>query len=768
MEILKRNLELVEIKSLEEIYHLTSTLFGKRKELSPILQESNQDSFIKKITPYVKSECIDCTDLIAHDEQESEIGDKVKKLYDFLNEFNDIFGESSTHKLLKKVGFIESHIKATIDSLKSVTHFRSHLNLEELSQWDNKNFIQSVGAHKEVSEKQTELADDFFKPLVSYFLNDLSKDKKAEFLLKLDLFKKSGWAEYILKEGSKDESPDIVRLFHLFEESRKTNKMLDYKKQQEFKNTFERFFESIELGIIVNQKGLNIATMNNKNMGLYNLATAGMPDGAVKGCPHMNKGEVLYVGWATANTKKYAQNLQWFRHLEGIDFSIKMKRKGFENFKKVDASIVSLAINHDDETIGFIESELKEEEKKAFQILGETTEICKGISVQNGRFKALADKISSVALIGSKTEMSLLGKTDKDINNELLSIVKNVNNSLKVNLEKEALTNNNKVKREIYLTDFCNAVSYLSETNKQNIEFKEFLKSEVSPTFIGLAKVYPEMSNHLMKTLSFSLMNADGIVFDILNQIESNANIGYDKDYLHRGFYHFDEKVSTLSHCDKDIDSFITDAFAQMTTPLLLEVVTQTPGYLKLDKQKENAIWHMLKNENLPTKSLSNHEKTIKETVSAFKVKKATNKSIEFFKEIQKGFPHTSFLSTVEDSNKSKKEKLSVLLNIKQIYIKHFGELNPKLELHKSKLEGLEKIEKMTNNILKDIEVLEKKAFKEIKKEMENFIDESIKDKNISKDLIEQEINKFEFSSQIKEVLKEFILKRKETNIKKM
>ena len=174
----------MEIKSLEEIYHLTSTLFGKRKELSPILQESNQDSFIKKITPYVKSECIDCTDLIAHDEQESEIGDRVKKLYDFLNEFNDIFGESSTHKLLKKVGFIESHIKATIDSLKSVTHFRSHLNLEELSQWDNKNFIQSVGAHKEVSEKQTELADDFFKPLVSYFLNDLTKDKKAELMIK--------------------------------------------------------------------------------------------------------------------------------------------------------------------------------------------------------------------------------------------------------------------------------------------------------------------------------------------------------------------------------------------------------------------------------------------------------------------------------------------------------------------------------------------------------------------------------------------------------
>lgn len=63
-----------------------------------------------------------------------------------------------------------------------------------------------------------------------------------------------------------------------------------------------------------------------------------------------------------------------------------------------------------------------------------------------------------------------------------------MNNSLKVSLEKETLTNNNKVKREIYLTDFCNAVSYLSETNKQNIEFKEFLKSEVSPTFIGLAK----------------------------------------------------------------------------------------------------------------------------------------------------------------------------------------------------------------------------------------------------------------------------------------
>lgn len=766
MEILKRNLELVEIKNLEEIYHLINTFFGKRKEITPIIKELNQESLIKKISQHIKNECVECTDLLSQEENELEGSDRIKKLYDFFNEFNDIFGVQSTDKLLKKVGFVENHTKALIDSLNDVSNFRLHLNIQELSQWNNKDYIQSVVAHKEVTEKRVDLTEDFFKPLVSYFLNDLSKDKKAEFLLKLDLFKKSGWAEYILKEGNKDENSDIVKLYNLFEESKSNH--LDYKKQQEFKSTFERFFETIEIGISVNQKGLNIASINNKNTGLYNLATAGMPDGAVKGCPQNNKGDILFVGWATANTKKYAQNLQWFRHLEGIDFSIQMNRKGFEKFSKVDGSIVSLAINHDEEEIGFIESEISLEEKRAFQILGETTEICKGLSVQNGRFKSLAEKISSISLIGSKTEISLIGKSDKEINAQLLNIVKNVNTSLKVNLEKESLSSNNKVKRDIYLTDFCNAISYLSEINKQDITFKEFLKNEVSPTFIGLAKVYPEMSNHLMKTLSFALMNADGIMFDVINQIENNANIGYDKDYLHRGFYHFDEKINTLSHSDKDIDSFITDAFEEMKTPLLLDVVTQAPGYLKLDKQKELALWHMVKNENLLNKSLNNQEKSIKETISQFKVKKSTNKSVEFFKEIQKGFPHTSFLSTVEESNKSKKEKLSILLNIKEIYTKHFGELNPKLENHNTKLQGLEKIEKMTNAILKDIEVLEKKALKEIKKEIENFIDEAIKDKTINKELIEQEINKFQFNGSVKEILEDIINKRKETSSKRM
>lgn len=71
-------------------------------------------------------------------------------------------------------------------------------------------------------------------------------------------------------------------------------------------------------------------------------------------------------------------------------------------------------------------------------------------------------------------------------------------------------------------------------------------------------------------------------------------------------------------------------------------MVTQTPGYLKLDKQKENAIWHMLKNENLPSKSLSNHEKAIKETVSAFKVKKQPIRVLSFLKKFKRDFhiPH--------------------------------------------------------------------------------------------------------------------------------
>lgn len=762
MEVLKRNLELVEIKNLQEVYHLTNTLFAKRKEIQPAIQEFNKDSLIKKITPHIKNECIVCNDLV--NKEEIDNTDKISSLYDFFNEFNDIFGKEITTKLLKKVGFIDSHIKATIESLSNVSDFRSNLSLEELFQWDNKNYLQSVQAHKEVSEKRVELDEDFFKPLISYFINDLSKDKKAEFLLKLDLFKKSGWAEYIVKEGHKDDNQDIVKLFHLFEQSKNSkNKNLDPKKQQEFKNTFERFFESVELGININEKGLNIASINNKGVGLYNLATAGMPDGAVTGCPHTGKGETLYVGWATANTKKFAQNLQWFRHLEGIDFSIRMRRKGFENFRHVDGSIVSLAINHDAEEIGFIKNQIEEQEKKSFQILGETTEICKGLSVQNGRYKNLVDKISSVSLIGSKTELTLSGKSDKEINQVLLDVVKNVNNALKTSLEQKGLTDNHKIKREIYITDFCNAISYLSEVNKQNAEFKQFLKQEISPTFIGLAKFYPEMSNHLTKTLSFAMMNTEGMVFDVLHEIENNANIGFDKDYLQRGFYHFDEKANNLNQYNKDIDNFIVDAFEEIKKPLY-EIIYKTEGYHKLDKQKENALWHMLKTENIPNKPLSNCDKGMKEVVSKFKSKKTANKCIEFFKDIQKGFPHLTLLSLVDETKTTKKDRLMHLLKVKEIYENHVDQLDS--QFNSDKIKNLELIKKMTQTALKDIEVLEKKAEKEIKKEMENFIDESIKDKNIAKDLIIEEINSFEFNSEIKNVLTEIINKRKETSKK--
>lgn len=762
MEVLKRNLELVEIKNLQEIYHLTSTLFIKRKEIQQAIKEFNQEGFIKKITPYIKNECVICNELL--NQEDIENIEKINKLYDFFNEFNDIFGEEVTYKLLKKVGFIDSHIKSTIESLHNVTNFRSHLSLEELFQWDNKSYLQSVQAHKEVSERTVELEEDLFKPLISYFINDLSKDKKAEFLLKLELFKKSGWAQYIAKEGNKDENQDIVKLFNFLEESRKSNnKNLDYKTQQEFRNTFERFFETIELGISVNEKGLNIASISNKNTGLYNLAGSGMPDGAVIGCPQTGRGDTLYVGWATANTKKFAQNLQWFRHLEGIDFSIKMKRKGFEKFSQVDGSIVSLAINHDAEDIGFIKNKIDEKEKKSFQILGETTEICKGLSIQNGRYKDLISKFSSISLIGSKTELILTGKSKTEITKVLLEVVKNVNKALQNSLEQNGLTDNNKVKREIYITDFCNAISYLSEIHKQNIEFKEFLKNEISPTFVGLAKFYPEMSNHLSKTLSFAMMNTEGMVFDVLHEIENNANIGFERDYLQRGFYHFDEKVKNLNEYNKEIDNFILDVFEEIKNPLY-EIIFRTEGYHKLDKKKENSLWHMLKIENIPNKPMSNYDKEMKEVVSKFKSKKTANKCLEFFKDIQKGFPHLTLLSSVDEINVSKKQRLMYLMKVKEVYENQVGKLDEKI--HSEKIKNLELIKKMTETALKDIEVLEHKAAKEIRKEIEAFIDESIKDKNISKDLIMEEINHFEFNSEIKNVLTEIINKRKETSKK--
>lgn len=758
MELLKRNLELVEIKSLQEVYHLTYTLFTKRKEIKPLLEDFNKDKFIKKITPYIKNACMVCNDLVNKELLEKQ--DEIKALYDFFNAFHEVFGKNSTESLLKNIGLIDEHIKATVNSLNSVSDFRSNLSLEALFEFNNKDYLQSVKAHQEITDTHIDLTDDLFKPLISYFINHLSKDKKAEFLLKLDLFKKSGWAEYIVRKGYTDDNPEVAKLYKLFQEAKNSQgNILDFKKQEEFKHTFEKFFEKIELGINIQEKGLNIASVNNKSVGLYNLATAGMPDGAVIGCPHNGKGETLFVGWATANTKKFAQNLQWFRHLEGIDFSIKMKRKGFENFNNVDGSIVSLAINHDAENIGFLKNDMQDNEKQAFQILGETTEVCKGLSVQNGRFKNLVEKISSVSLIGSKTELIFNGKTEKEVASNLLSIVKDVNKALKRSIESNGLSDNNKVKREIYLTDFCNAIHYLSEINKKDHDFKAFIKQEVTPTFVGLARFYPEMSSHLINTLKVAIINTEGMEFDVVDNITSNANIGFDKDYLQRGFYHFNEKITHLNQYNSDIENYIKDSFEEIKKPLF-EVLRKTEGYRKLDEQKENALWHMLSTENVPNKALSNHDKSVKDVVSKIKGKKTANKCLEFFKDIQKGFPHVTFLTSQDDMQKERKARLQYLLNVKSIYENYIGHLDP--QFNSDKINNLDLVEKMTKNVLKDIEVLENKAKKDIMKEVESFIDEALKENNIHKDLIKEEIEKFEFSEEVKQIFTDILNKKKE------
>lgn len=763
MSILDKNLEVMEFSNLESLYKVVSNLYINRFELENVMKLLNKDLFIKKANVLIKDECIKCTHLISKEDEENL--NEVKELYNFFNNFNFLFGEDYSKKLFKKIGFIESHIDETIKSLDDLNKFKDNVFIENISSWDNKDYLQSVQAHKDVNEKSIILEEDFFKPLIGQFINNLSKDKKAEFLLKIDLIKKSGWAKYIFCHGENDENKDIRKLNEIYKEYEKTKpKILNFDLQKEFKTSFERFFETVEVGITVNEKGLNIANIQNKSNGLYNLATSGMPDGSIMGCPHNDHGDILYVGWATANTKKYAQNLQWFRHLEGIDFSIKMKRKDFEKFKDVDGSIVSLAINHDEETIGFINKDLTLKEKNAFQILGETTEICKGISSQNGRFKSLVNKISSISLIGSKTEMILSGKDEENIKDILFNVIKDVNKVLKDSINEKLLTDQNKTKREIYLTDFCNAISYLSELNKNNQEFKSFLKNEISPTFIGIAKIFPEMSNHLTRTLSFSMMNCEGISFDALNEIESNANIGYDKDYLQRSFHHFEEKAIGLSEKNKDIEDFINDTFNEIKKPLY-ELIYKNADFHKLkNSPKENALWHMLRNENLPNKQVSDYERSLRDATNKFKNKKTANKCIEFFKEIQKGFPHLTFLSFSEEIEESKKERISRFKNTKEVYEKHFGKIEETYSFNKEKIKNLENIEKLTENALKDLEILELKAQKTLQKEIKNYIEECIKFKGINKNVILEEIENFNFKSGIKEIIKKAVLENELNN----
>ena len=71
-------------------------------------------------------------------------------------------------------------------ALDDLTKFKDNVFIENISSWDNKEYLQSVQAHKDVNDKAVILEEDFFKPLIGQFINNLSKDKKAEFLLKVD------------------------------------------------------------------------------------------------------------------------------------------------------------------------------------------------------------------------------------------------------------------------------------------------------------------------------------------------------------------------------------------------------------------------------------------------------------------------------------------------------------------------------------------------------------------------------------------------------
>ena len=364
--------------------------------------------------------------------------------------------------------------------------------------------------------------------------------------------------------------------------------------------------------------------------------------------------------------------------------------------------------------------------------------------------------------------MIFSGKDEDSIKDSLLEVIKDVNKVLKESIKEKLLTDQNKTKREIYLTDFCNAISYLSELNKNNQEFKSFLKNEISPTFIGIAKIYPEMSNHLTRTLSFSIMNCDGFSFDALTEIESNANIGYDKDYLQRSFHHFEEKAINLSEKNKDIEDFINDTFNEIKKPLY-ELIYRNADFHKLkNSTKENALWHMLRNENLPNKQISDYERPLRDATNKFKTKKTANKCIEFFKEIQKGFPHLTLLSFSEEIEESKKERISRFKNVKSTYEKHFGKIEDTYSFNKEKIKNLEDIEKLTENALKDLEILEMKAQKTLKSEIKSHIEECIKIKGINKSVIIEEIDNFNFKSGIKELMKEIVTEYELSNKNKI
>ena len=261
-------------------------------------------------------------------------------------------------------------------------------------------------------------------------------------------------------------------------------------------------------------------------------------------------------------------------------------------------------------------------------------------------------------------------------------------------------------------------------------------------------------------------MNSENKIVDTLQNIETNANIGFDKDFIQRAFYHFDDKIVDNTKSNHKTDVFVEDTFKEIKKHIG-DLLYQNADFHKIkDTNKEKALWHILFCENIPNKKISDYEKNIKETVLKFKNKKTSNKCLEFLKDVQKGFPHLSLLSTVSEINDSPKERISRLINIEEMYIKNFGEIDKTLKFNQQKIEKINKIKKIVTNFIKDIEVLENQQNKDFKKELEFFLEDSIKNKAIDKNLIIEELNKFKFKSDIKSTIDD-LLKSKFNNNKK-
>lgn len=737
------NIYLEKIDTFQKVVDYLNLLSNSDEDLKFIIK--NPENFANSIFIPLAEKSIEIRNLIASNNY--DIKDS-SELYNVYKSISDIFGKNVFKNVCQKISIKDENIDILYESLLVNDEENQKTLLNCIENINSHEFLTSAKTYQQFKKRKNKLTQDFYTPLLEHFLNDLTLVQKSEFLLKIELLRKSGWAEYIQNNGNDSENNTIKELFKLTRKTPITNE-----DSQKIYNLYNDFYQTVSIPIVIEDRGLSVATVKQqRHVSLFKLATAGMPDGCVKGCPYFSNDKTLFVGWATINENS-KQRLQWFRHIEGIDWAIENNIHGFEHFNNIDGTVVALASTSDYEDLSFLGSPLNDEEKASFQLIHELAETVRGMITHNGRFKEYISKLSSVLLIGSKSNVSFTDLDNNDVKDILITTLSNVCNTLNSNkcFNQSFLENKLTEKHQSYFQSIAELLGNISTAYPNEISF---IKNQAIPVLLKLMK-YDDSNNNskIVNEYRKCCLVAKGHYEQ--DEFEFNAiNEGLSRRKTER-FSIYLKHLQTVSKIDdSQIKKQLVSIYQDKIYPKLKLILENVP-YTKMANETLYELDHILNEEFIPyesSKDATNKMKKIKGRFNAY-MSPSFSPSNDVLKLILNVFHKTTPFLNVCSRNEDRYEfnalkRFSKLTNlfenkdIQNLSAKNKIIVKEIIELTQDICREIESIKSVNINNLED--KIQKSIKVENSKNVHQQIDIDFLKKNIKSDffILEQDKNK--------------------------